>query len=45
MAWVSSIAKLTAGEEMAIDGKTLQGAAEPSKKSSDKKAIVHMVSA
>jgi predicted transposase YbfD/YdcC len=45
VAWVSSIAKLTAGEVVAIDGKTLRGASEPSKKGSDKKAIVHMVSA
>jgi predicted transposase YbfD/YdcC len=43
--WVSSIAKLTAGEVVAIDGKTLRGASEPSKKGPDKKAIVHMVSA
>jgi predicted transposase YbfD/YdcC len=45
VAWVSSIAKLTAGEVVAIDGKTLRGASEPSKKGADKKAIVHMVSA
>jgi hypothetical protein len=45
VAWVSSIAKLTAGEVVAIDGKTLRGASEPSKKAPDKKAIVHMVSA
>src|SRR5664280_159287 len=45
VAWVSSIAKLTAGEVVAIDGKTLRGAQEPSKKGADKKAIVHMVSA
>ena len=45
VAWVSSIAKLTAGEVVAIDGKTLRGASEPSKKGSEKKAIVHMVSA
>jgi predicted transposase YbfD/YdcC len=45
VAWVSSIAKLTAGEVVAIDGKTLRGASEPSKKGPDKKAIVHMVSA
>jgi predicted transposase YbfD/YdcC len=45
VAWVSSIAKLTAGEVVAIDGKTLRGAQEPSKKGPDKKAIVHMVSA
>jgi predicted transposase YbfD/YdcC len=30
---------------VAIDGKTLRGASEPSKKGPDKKAIVHMVSA
>jgi len=29
VAWVSSIAKLTAGEVVAIDGKTLRGASEP----------------
>ena len=40
MAWVSSIAKLTAGEVMAIDGKTLCGTRE-----AGKKALVHMVSA
>jgi predicted transposase YbfD/YdcC len=40
MAWVSSIAKLTAGEVVAIDGKTLCGARE-----AGKKALVHMVSA
>jgi len=45
VAWVSSIAKLTAGEVVAIDGKTLRGASEPSKKGADKKSIVHMVSA
>ena len=45
VAWVSSIAKLAAGEVVAIDGKTLRGAQEPSKKGPDKKAIVHMVSA
>ena len=45
VAWVSSIAKLTAGEVAAIDCKTLRGASEPSKKGADKKAIVHMVSA
>ena len=45
VAWVLSIAKLTAGEVVAIDGKTLGGASEPSKKGPDKKAIVHMVSA
>jgi predicted transposase YbfD/YdcC len=44
-AWVSSIARLTAGEVVAIDGKTLPGASEPSKKGPNKKAIVHMVSA
>jgi len=40
VAWVSSIAKLTAGEVVAIDGKALRGTQE-----SGKKAIVHMVSA
>ena len=40
MAWVSSIAKVTAGEVMAIDGKTLCGTRE-----AGKKALVHMVSA
>jgi predicted transposase YbfD/YdcC len=39
-AWVSSIAKLTAGEVVAIDGKTLCGTRE-----SGKKTLVHMVSA
>src|SRR5664280_2224094 len=39
-AWVSAIAKLTAGEVVAIDGKALRGTCEPGKK-----AIVHMVSA
>jgi predicted transposase YbfD/YdcC len=39
-AWVSSIAKLTAGEVVAIDGKTLCDTRE-----SGKKALVHMVSA
>ena len=39
-AWVSSIAKLTAGEVVAIDGKTLCGTRE-----AGKKALVHMVSA
>jgi predicted transposase YbfD/YdcC len=38
--WVSSIAKLTAGEVVAIDGKTLCGTRE-----SGKKKLVHMVSA
>jgi predicted transposase YbfD/YdcC len=38
--WVSSIAKLTAGEVVAIDGKTLCGTRE-----AGKKALVHMVSA
>src|ERR1017187_5129400 len=37
VAWVSSIAKLTAGEVVAIDGKTLRGASEPSKKGRTKK--------
>ena len=45
VAWVSSIARLTAGEVVAIDGKALRGTQEPSKKQSGKKAIVHMVSA
>jgi predicted transposase YbfD/YdcC len=45
VAWVSSIAKLTAGEVVAIDGKTLRGAQEPSNNGPAKKAIVHMVSA
>src|SRR5271157_3607141 len=40
VAWVTSIAKLTAGEVVAIDGKTLRGTCEPGKK-----AIVHLVSA
>src|ERR1035437_3996862 len=40
VAWVSSIAKLTAGEVVAIDGKALRGTQE-----AGKKAIVHMVSA
>ncbi len=40
VAWVSSIAKLTAGEVVAIDGKALCGTRE-----SGKKALVHMVSA
>jgi predicted transposase YbfD/YdcC len=39
-AWVSSIAKLTAGEVVAIDGKALCGSRE-----SGKKQLVHMVSA
>lgn len=39
-AWVSSIAKLTAGEVVAIDGKTLCGTRQVGKK-----ALVHMVSA
>jgi predicted transposase YbfD/YdcC len=38
--WVSSVAKLTAGEVVAIDGKTLCGTRE-----SGKKTLVHMVSA
>ncbi len=38
--WVASIAKLTAGEVVAIDGKTLCGTRE-----AGKKALVHMVSA
>jgi len=40
VAWVSSIAKLTAGEVVAIDGKALCGTRE-----SGKKTVVHMVSA
>ena len=40
VAWVSSIAKLTAGEVVAIDGKTLCGTRE-----AGKKRLVHMVSA
>jgi len=40
VAWVSSIAKLTADEVVAIDGKALCGTRE-----SGKKALVHMVSA
>jgi predicted transposase YbfD/YdcC len=40
VAWVGSIAKLTAGEVVAIDGKALCGTREPGKK-----PIVHMVSA
>jgi predicted transposase YbfD/YdcC len=39
-AWVSSIAKLTAGEVVAIDGKTLCGTRE-----TGKKQLVHLVSA
>ena len=39
-AWVSSIAKLTAGEVVAIDGKSLRGTRE-----TGKKTLVHMVSA
>jgi predicted transposase YbfD/YdcC len=39
-AWVASIAKLTAGEVVAIDGKTLRGSRQ-----SGKKQLVHMVSA
>ncbi len=39
-AWVWSIAKLTAGEVVAIDGQALRGTSEPGKK-----AIVPMVSA
>ena len=39
-AWVSSIARLTAGEVVAIDGKTLCGTRE-----TGKKKLVHMVSA
>ena len=40
VAWVSSIAKLTAGEVVAIDGKALRGTRKRAKKT-----IVHMVSA
>src|SRR5713101_6304734 len=40
VAWVSSIAKLTAGEVVSIDGKALCGTRERGKKS-----LVHMVSA
>jgi predicted transposase YbfD/YdcC len=40
VAWVSSIARLTAGEVVAIDGKTLCGTRE-----TGKKTLVHMVSA
>jgi predicted transposase YbfD/YdcC len=40
VAWVASIAKLTAGEVVSIDGKALKGTRE-----AGKKAIVHMVSA
>jgi hypothetical protein len=45
VAWVSSIAKLTEGEVVAIDGKTLRVASEPSKNEPNNKAIVHLVSA
>jgi hypothetical protein len=40
VAWVSSIARLTAGEVVAIDGKTLRGT-----RSTGGKALVHMASA
>jgi hypothetical protein len=40
VAWVTSIAKLTAGEVVAIDGKALKGTRQ-----AGKKAIVHVVSA
>jgi hypothetical protein len=40
VAWVSSIAKLTAGEVVSIDGKALRGTRERGKS-----ALVHMVSA
>jgi predicted transposase YbfD/YdcC len=40
VAWVSSLAKLTAGGVVAIDGKTLRGTRE-----TGSKALVHMVSA
>ena len=39
-AWVSSIAELTAGAVVAVDGKTLRGTRE-----TGKKTLVHMVSA
>jgi len=39
-AWVGSVARLTAGEVVAIDGKTLRGA-----RTTAGKALVHMVSA
>jgi len=39
-AWVSSIARLTAGEVVAIDGKSLRGTRE-----NGKKTLLHMVSA
>src|ERR1700694_4082799 len=40
VAWVSSIAKLTTGEVVAIDGKALRGTRQ-----AGKKTLVHMVSA
>lgn len=40
MTWVSSIAQLTAGEVVAIDGKALRGTSE-----AGKATLVHMVSA
>jgi len=40
VAWVSSIARLTAGEVVAIDGKALRGTRQ-----TGKKTLVHMVSA
>lgn len=40
VAWVASIARLTSGEVVAIDGKSLRGS-----KVTGKKALVHMVSA
>ena len=40
VAWVSAVARLTAGEGVAIDGKTLCGTRQPGQK-----AMVHMVSA
>jgi hypothetical protein len=43
-AWVSSIAKLTAGEVVAIDGKTLCGT-PGALRAAGKKTLVHMVSA
>lgn len=40
VAWISSIARLTAGEVVSVDGKSLRGARQGTSK-----AIVHMVSA
>ncbi len=39
--WVSSLSKLTQGEVVAMDGKTMRGSSNPS----DNKAALHMVSA